>query len=87
MEVIIAAVITGILGIVGTVTAAVVVQVKKLRRENTDQHAEGRAILNRLADRQAVIADDVSEIKGDVKGLDRRVGTLEASDQVGRSFL
>lgn len=62
MEVVWAAVVTAVGGIV-------VALVQRLRRENAQQHAEGRDLIRDLH-------ADVREVKSDVKGVKRRVKHL-----------
>ena len=85
MEVVIAAIVTAF-------GAVIVEMIRRMRKENTEQHGEGRARVDALAETlgdvrvtQLEVRQDVTEIKDDVKRLDGRVEVLEqASDSPGR---
>jgi hypothetical protein len=72
MEAIVAAIITGGFALAGTV-----ISVRKLRRENTSQHAEGRALITNLHADVRDVKGDVREVKADVRDIRGRVGDLE----------
>jgi hypothetical protein len=59
------AVFGGIIGMIGAV-AALWVQVSKVRRENTDQHAEGRALVTD-------VRDNLLNLHTTVNHIDRKI--------------
>ena len=54
--------------VVAVITGPAVVVLQKLRRENSDQHAEGRALLERVADKVDGVATKLDEHIGWHKG-------------------
>lgn len=54
--------------IVALITGPAVVVLQKLRKENSDQHAEGRALLERVADKVDGVATKLDEHIGWHKG-------------------
>ncbi|NCA25241.1 MAG: hypothetical protein EBS91_11760 [Betaproteobacteria bacterium] len=54
--------------VVALITGPAVVVLQKLRRENSDQHAEGRALLERVADKVDGVATKLDEHIGWHKG-------------------
>lgn len=54
--------------IVAVISGPLVVVIQKLRRENTAQHAEGRALLERVADKVDNVATKLDEHIGWHKG-------------------
>ena len=54
--------------VVALITGPVVVVLQKLRKENSDQHAEGRALLERVADKVDGVATKLDEHIGWHKG-------------------
>lgn len=58
--------------IVGTVVGAIV-QLVKLRHENTEQHAEGRAIVTDVRDRLLDLHTSVGRVDLKVEKLDERM--------------
>lgn len=62
---------------------AALVQIKRLRRENTEQHARNVKRLDANHELLTAIHDDVKEVRHDVKevrsDLDRHLGEHEAS--------
>jgi hypothetical protein len=55
---------------VAVITGPVVVVLQRLRRENSDQHAEGRALLNKVADKVDNVATKLDQHIGWHKGKD-----------------
>lgn len=53
---------------VAIISGPVVVVMQKLRKENSEQHAEGRALLGRLADKVDNVATKLDEHIGWHKG-------------------
>ncbi|CAB5220375.1 hypothetical protein UFOVP238_38 [uncultured Caudovirales phage] len=66
------AVITLACLVIGTVVGAIV-QLVRLRKENTDQHAESRAIVTDVRDRLLDIHTSVSRVDSKVDRIDRRL--------------
>ena len=60
----------------GTVVGAIV-QLVKLRRENTEQHAEGRAIVTDVRDRLLDLHTSVGRVDQKVEKLDERLDQHE----------
>ena len=54
--------------VVALITGPAVVVLQKLHRENSDQHAEGRALLERVADKVDGVATKLDEHIGWHKG-------------------
>jgi hypothetical protein len=54
--------------VVALITGPAVVVLQKLRKENSDQHAEGRALLERVADKVDGVATKLDEHIGWHKG-------------------
>ena len=54
--------------IVAVISGPLVVVIQKLRRENTAQHAEGRALLERVADKVDSVGQKLDEHIGWHKG-------------------
>jgi pyrimidine deaminase RibD-like protein len=54
--------------VVAVITGPAVVVLQKLRKENSDQHAEGRALMERVADKVDVVATKLDEHIGWHKG-------------------
>jgi len=54
--------------VVAVITGPAVVVLQKLRKENSDQHAEGRALLERVADKVDGVATKLDEHIGWHKG-------------------
>ena len=54
--------------IVAVISGPLVVVIQKLRRENTMQHAEGRALLERVADKVDSVGQKLDEHIGWHKG-------------------
>lgn len=54
--------------IVATISGPLVVVIQKLRKENTQQHAEGRALLERVADKVDSVGQKLDEHIGWHKG-------------------
>jgi hypothetical protein len=61
---------------VGTVVGAIV-QLVKLRHENTEQHAEGRAIVTDVRDRLLDLHTSVGRVDQKVERLDERLDQHE----------
>ena len=61
---------------VGTVVGAIV-QLVKLRRENTEQHAEGREIVTDVRDRLLDLHTSVGRVDQKVEKLDERLDQHE----------
>ena len=55
--------------VVALITGPAVVVLQKLRKENSDQHAEGRALLERVADKVDGVATKLDEHIGWHKGM------------------
>jgi hypothetical protein len=55
---------------VAVITGPVVVVLQRLRKENSDQHAEGRALLNKVADKVDSVATKLDQHIGWHKGKD-----------------
>lgn len=55
---------------VAVITGPVVVILQKLRKENSDQHAEGRALLHKVADKVDNVATKLDQHIGWHKGKD-----------------
>jgi hypothetical protein len=55
---------------VAVITGPVVVVLQRLRKENSDQHAEGRALLNKVADKVDNVATKLDQHIGWHKGKD-----------------
>jgi uncharacterized membrane-anchored protein YhcB (DUF1043 family) len=53
---------------VAVITGPVVVVLQRLRKENSDQHAEGRALLNKVADKVDNVATKLDQHIGWHKG-------------------
>lgn len=62
--------------LVGTIVGAIV-QLVRLRRENTEQHAEGRAIVTDVRDRLLDLHTSVGRIDHKVDRLDERLDAVE----------
>lgn len=62
--------------VVGTVVGAIV-QLVKLRHENTEQHAEGRAIVTDVRDRLLDLHGSVGRVDQKVEKLDERLDAHE----------
>lgn len=56
--------------VVAVITGPAVVVLQKLRKENSDQHAEGRALLNKVADKVDNVATKLDHHIGWHKGKD-----------------
>lgn len=56
--------------VVAIITGPAVVVLQKLRKENSDQHAEGRALLNKVADKVDNVASKLDSHIGWHKGKD-----------------
>jgi hypothetical protein len=54
--------------IVAVISGPLVVVIQKLRKENTQQHAEGRALLERVADKVDSVGQKLDEHIGWHKG-------------------
>jgi len=54
--------------IVAVISGPLVVVIQKLRKENTQQHAEGRALLERVADKVDLVGQKLDEHIGWHKG-------------------
>lgn len=54
--------------VVAVISGPLVVVVQKLRKENTSQHAEGRALLERVADKVDSVGQKLDEHIGWHKG-------------------
>jgi len=54
--------------VVAVIGGPLVVVIQKLRKENSDQHAEGRALLERVADKVDGVATKLDEHIGWHKG-------------------
>lgn len=65
---------------VGTVIGAIV-QLVRLRRENTEQHAEGRAIVTDVRDRLLDLHTSVGRVDQKVERLDERLDQHERLHQ------
>lgn len=65
---------------VTTVGGVIVAFVQLLRRENSQQHAEGRAMLKDLHSDVRDVKDDVRDVKAHVRHLHGRVSDLEQFD-------
>lgn len=71
-----------------TITASVItvagttltVLVQRLRRENAEQHAEGRELIREIGLDVRDVKADVREVKDDVRDVRGRVSKLEARD-------
>lgn len=57
--------------VVAVITGPAVVVLQRLRKENSDQHAEGRALLNKVADKVDSVATKLDEHIGWHKGKDK----------------
>ena len=68
---------------IGTVVGAIV-QLVKLRRENTAQHAEGRAIVTDVRDRLLDLHESVDRIDGKVDNVADRLERHETIHHRGR---
>ena len=66
--------------VVGTIVGAIV-QLVKLRRENTEQHAEGRAIVTDVRDRLLDLHVSVGRVDQKVEKLDERLDQHEQFHQ------
>lgn len=66
-------------GIVGAI-----VQLVKLRRENTRQHAEGRQLISDVGDRLLDIHTSIQRVDGKVERLDERLDRHESVHHRGR---
>lgn len=73
MELVWAAAVTAL----GTVVVALV---QRLRRENEQQHAEGRELIRDLHADVREVKDDVRDVKSHVRHLHTRVSDLEDSE-------
>lgn len=58
--------------VIGSVTT-LIVQMVKLRKENTDQHAEGRALVTDVRDRLLDLHTSVNHVDKKVERLDERL--------------
>lgn len=72
----IVAILTGVALVVGAVTT-LIVQVVKLRRENTDQHAESRQIVTDVRDRLLDIHTSVDRVDAKVENVADRLDRHE----------
>lgn len=54
--------------VVAVISGPLVVVIQRLRKENTEQHAEGRALLERVADKVDGVATKLDEHIGWHKG-------------------
>lgn len=72
----IVAILTGVAVVVGAVTT-LIVQVVKLRRENTDQHAESRQIVTDVRDRLLDIHTSVDRVDAKVENVADRLDRHE----------
>lgn len=73
MEVVWAAIVT-------TIGGLVIALVQRLRRENSEQHAEGRELIRELHSDVRDVKADVRDVKGHVRHLHSRVSDLEQSE-------
>ena len=77
----------GIATAISIVLAAIVgaiVQLVKLRRENTAQHAEGRQLIHEVNDRLLDIHSSIDRVDGKVERLDERLDRHESVHHRGR---
>lgn len=69
-----------IIAAVATIGAALVMligQARAMRAENTDQHAQGRRLIEAHGEKLDHISGDVKKVRKDVKKVARRVDVLE----------
>jgi hypothetical protein len=74
---------TAITLVLGAVVGAIV-QLTKLRRENSEQHAEGRALIHDVADRLLDIHSSIERVDTKVERLDERLDRHESVHHRGR---
>jgi hypothetical protein len=69
--------------VIGTIVGAIV-QLVRLRRENTEQHAEGRALVTDVRDRLLDLHTSVNRVDDKVDQLDHRLDRHENIHHRGR---
>ena len=77
------AIISGVSLVIGAITT-LIVQIVKLRKENTDQHAESRQIVTDVRDRLLDIHSSVSRVDSKVENVADRLDRHEQLHHRGR---
>lgn len=70
------AIFTGISLVVGAITA-LIIQIVRLRNENTEQHADNRQVVVDVRDRLLDLHQSVERVDGKVENLDARLDRHE----------
>jgi homoserine dehydrogenase len=74
------ALVVALIGFAGTIGAALlklISEARSLRTENSEQHAQGRALIEEHGKKLDVIQSDVKHVRKDVKRVTKRVDRLE----------
>lgn len=76
------ATITGVFSL-GSIALASLLQIRRLRIENTSQHGESRTLLSRLDERSAITLDRVENVSG---RLDEHLNQHQADSRPASQF-